>query len=87
VLFRSPLSDTPVELGPVSHAPDSNRDHKSSVASVANNEGYICGARTQKGTPCRRRVHAAGDRCFQHKGLAAMVPMDKLVIKADNPLK
>ena len=84
---NSPLPDTPVELGPVSHAPDSNRDHKSSVASVANNEGYICGARTQKGTPCRRRVHAAGDRCFQHKGLAAMVPMDKLVIKADNPVK
>jgi hypothetical protein len=42
---------------------------------------YICGARTQKGTPCRRRVHVAGERCFQHKGMAAMVPPEKLTIK------
>jgi hypothetical protein len=26
------------------------------------------------------RVHAAGERCFQHKGLAAMVPLEKLTI-------
>jgi hypothetical protein len=42
---------------------------------------FICGARTKKGTPCRRRVHAAGDRCFQHKGMTAMVPLDKLEVK------
>jgi hypothetical protein len=28
----------------------------------------ICGARTQKGTPCRRRVRGTG-RCWQHKAL------------------
>ena len=31
----------------------------------------ICGARTQKGTPCRRRVRGTG-RCWQHKGMPAM---------------
>src|SRR5581483_61395 len=50
-------------------------------AAVSNEEGYICGARTKKGAPCQRRVHAPGERCFQHKGLAAMVPLEKLTIK------
>ena len=31
----------------------------------------ICGARTQKGTPCQRRVRGTG-RCWQHKGMPAM---------------
>jgi hypothetical protein len=57
------------------------------AASVANEEGYICGARTKKGTPCQRRVHAPGERCFQHKGLAAMVPLDKLIIKPKESTK
>src|SRR6185295_19646696 len=38
---------------------------------------YICGARTKKGTPCSRRVHGPV-RCWQHKGLPAMLPVDKL---------
>jgi hypothetical protein len=33
----------------------------------------ICGARTQKGTPCRRRVRGTG-RCWQHKGMPSMIP-------------
>jgi hypothetical protein len=41
---------------------------------------YICGARTKKGTPCSRRVHAIG-RCWQHKGMPAMLPPGKLVVK------
>lgn len=32
----------------------------------------FCGARTQKGTPCRRRVRGTG-RCWQHKGMPAMI--------------
>ena len=83
---NSPLSDSPIELGRASRA-NSARDNKanqSPAASVTNEEGYICGARTQKGTPCRRRVHAPGERCFQHKGLPAMVPLEKLVIKPAN---
>jgi len=27
-------------------------------------------------------VHTAGERCFQHKGMPAMVPLEKLTIKA-----
>ena len=29
---------------------------------------YYCNAPTKKGTPCRRRVKAAGLRCYLHKG-------------------
>lgn len=39
----------------------------------------ICGARTQKGTPCQRRVRGTG-RCWQHRGLPAMIPLEKRVI-------
>ena len=43
-------------------------------------EVYICGARTKKGTPCSRRVHGLV-RCWQHKGMPAMLPAEKLIIK------
>ena len=33
---------------------------------------YYCGALTKKGTPCSRKVKAAGTRCFQHEGKPAM---------------
>ncbi|HYE65076.1 MAG TPA: hypothetical protein VD966_05810 [Pyrinomonadaceae bacterium] len=32
----------------------------------------VCGARTKKGTPCQRRVRGTG-RCWQHKGLPAII--------------
>jgi hypothetical protein len=41
---------------------------------------YMCGARTKKGTPCTRRVHGPV-RCWQHKGMPAMLPQDKLSVK------
>ena len=41
---------------------------------------YICGARTKKGTPCSRRVHGPV-RCWQHKGMPAMLPQEKLQVK------
>jgi methyl coenzyme M reductase subunit C len=41
---------------------------------------YMCGARTKKGTPCSRRVHGPV-RCWQHKGMAAMLPQEKLITK------
>ncbi len=40
---------------------------------------YYCGARTQKGTPCSRRVRIPG-RCWQHVGKPAMLPEEKLKI-------
>lgn len=42
-------------------------------------EVYTCGARTKKGTPCARRVHGPV-RCWQHKGMRAMLPQEKLRI-------
>jgi hypothetical protein len=41
---------------------------------------YICGARTKKGTPCSRRVHGPV-RCWQHKGMRALLPEEKLLVK------
>jgi hypothetical protein len=49
--------------------------------SSADEPGYICGARTKKGTPCHRRVHVAGERCFQHKGMPSLLPESKLVVR------
>jgi hypothetical protein len=43
-------------------------------------EIYTCGARTKKGKPCSRRVHGPV-RCWQHKGMAAMMTQEKLRIK------
>ena len=39
----------------------------------------VCGARTKKGTPCSRRVRGTG-RCWQHRGLPAMLPPGKLIV-------
>ena len=54
-----------------------------SAGQVAKNAGpdvvYMCGAMTKKGTPCTRRVHGPV-RCFQHQGMPAMVPQEKLRI-------
>lgn len=87
---NSPLSDKPIEIGnSPSRTTSINADkkNKDQVTSLTSEEGYLCGARTKKGRPCKRRVHTAGVRCFQHKGLAAMVPLDKLVIRPMNQPK
>src|SRR6185295_5197802 len=77
---NSPLADAPVNLNdnprPTKQSNGSSPNANVSVA-TADDAVYICGARTQKGMPCRRRVHVAGERCFQHKGMAAMVPLEK----------
>lgn len=41
---------------------------------------YYCGARTQKGTPCTRRVRGGG-RCWQHAGKPPMLAQEKLLIR------
>jgi hypothetical protein len=43
----------------------------------------ICGARTKKDTPCSRRVRGTG-RCWQHKGMPAMLPPAKLIVEGNN---
>ena len=81
---NSPLSDTPTTFDELTIAKATASNSNVSAAGLTTDDAvYICGARTKKGTPCRRRVHAAGDRCFQHKGMAAMVPNEKLGIKPD----
>ena len=75
---NSPLSDLPVNL----NSPRSNGTISSQSSSPSSDDVvYICGARTKKGTPCRRRVHVAGERCYQHKGMPAMAPLEKLTIR------
>ena len=81
---NSPLSDAPVNLNdnPRSAKPSSGSNPNANLTVATGDDAvYICGARTQKGTPCRRRVHVAGERCFQHKGMPSLVPLSKLVIR------
>jgi hypothetical protein len=83
---NSPLSDLPVNFN--DGARTATRRHNdianqnAVVLTPADERGYICGARTKKGTPCHRRVHVAGERCFQHKGMPAILPLDKLEVKS-----
>jgi len=76
---NSPLSDSPA--GPGRASDRVRQANQNQFAAGANEEAYICGARTRKGSPCRRRVHVAGERCFQHKGMPSLVPLSKLVIQ------
>jgi len=83
---NSPLSDLPVNSNESATTNrrqnnSSNRNAGPVNAATSDDAIYICGARTKKGTPCQRRVHFAGERCYQHKGRPAMVPLEKLVIK------
>ena len=82
---NSPLADVPVNFDAIAKDPtkNANRVSTSNTIAAADEPVYICGARTKKGTPCRRRVHTAGERCYQHKGMPAMVSLDKLTIKPD----
>ena len=77
---NSPLTDAPVN--PSGSKPTARQSGGSDLQAMTTDEAvYICGARTRKGTPCHRRVHAAGERCFQHKGMPAMLPPEKLKIE------
>jgi hypothetical protein len=53
---------------------------KNSLPITREEDVYLCGARTKKGTPCSRRVHGPV-RCWQHKGMPAMLPLEKLLVK------
>jgi len=90
---NSPLSDLPVNLNDT--AKSANRNTNSGSPTSADRSAaqtaapgsaetliYLCGARTQKGTPCHRRVHFAGERCYQHKGKPAILPPEKLIVKS-----
>lgn len=57
------------------------KDTSKPLVNAAEEEVYLCGARTKKGTPCSRRVHGPV-RCWQHKGSPAMLPQEKLLVKS-----
>jgi hypothetical protein len=85
---NSPLSDLPLNLNDSARTANhrqvdpANQNAAVFTPPVADEAAYICGARTKKGTPCHRRVHAAGERCFQHKGMPAILPLDELAVKS-----
>lgn len=81
---NSPLSDLPVNPDAIAKAGSNSANP---TVTAEDDAVYICGARTKKGTPCRRRVHFAGERCYQHKGMLAMVPLEKLTIKPETAKK
>ena len=57
-----------------------NADTPNVLSSQSADVIYMCGARTKRGTPCTRRVHGLV-RCWQHKGMPAMLPPEKLIVK------
>jgi hypothetical protein len=93
---NSPLSDLPVNLNDGAKSASRNTNSQSELPQTSDDRSarqtanpgsaddvvYLCGARTKKGTPCQRRVHFAGERCYQHKGKPAILPPEKLVIKS-----
>lgn len=70
---RSNAKGAATEVGP-------GTPNTSASTQAVEEEVYLCGARTKKGTPCSRRVHGPV-RCWQHKGLPAMLPREKLILK------
>lgn len=84
---NSPLSDAPLDLNSIAKHGAGTSSSNGPPTSADDETTYICGARTKKGAPCRRRVHVPGERCYQHKGRTAMVALEKLVINPDAPKK
>ncbi|HEY6802093.1 MAG TPA: hypothetical protein VI306_00820 [Pyrinomonadaceae bacterium] len=74
--IRRPAPPLVIQRNVVAPTPAEKENQPSTLV----DDAYICGARTKKGTPCSRRVHGPV-RCWQHKGLPAMVPLEKLKIK------
>lgn len=77
---NSPLPDSPLKTNDALIERRATNPITGNTSINADDPVYICGARTKKGTPCHRRVHVAGERCFQHKGMTAMLALDKLKI-------
>jgi len=77
-------SDSPLDSSPAAaNQAATSSPGSTSVSAAANtieSDVYLCGARTKKGTPCSRRVHGPV-RCWQHKGMPAMLPPEKLLVK------
>jgi hypothetical protein len=77
----SPLADNDILPGPNTRpSASSGNENTNSSSAMVEEPVYLCGARTKKGTPCSRRVHGPV-RCWQHKGMPAMLPQEKLIVQ------
>jgi hypothetical protein len=77
--IRRPAPPLVIQRNVAATQPVDNQSQTQTLSTLVD-DAYICGARTKKGTPCSRRVHGPV-RCWQHKGLPAMLPLEKLKIK------
>jgi hypothetical protein len=81
---RAPLPPQPARSktenanAPASRAPDEGVAPKHPADS--SETVSICGALTKKGTPCQRRVRGT-DRCWQHKGQPAIIPLEQRIYR------
>lgn len=85
VMAKTAGADTETEAGTDSSAPKTEPKYGPNGTATERPTDpeetvSICGARTQKGTPCQRRVRGTG-RCWQHRGMPAMLPPAKLIIQ------
>jgi hypothetical protein len=70
----APSQTPPAEQpSPGNSSPIASFRSQPTVNSAFSEPIYTCGARTQKGAPCSRRVRAAGLRCWQHSGKPSML--------------
>ena len=76
----SPLDDAQFSGNSSSIPSRTSETPLTSPANTIEANVYTCGARTKKGTPCSRRVHGPV-RCWQHKGMPAMLPQEKLLVQ------
>lgn len=81
------LTSTPEKSQSANGKQQSNTDTQTNASTASaqtpvepQQPAYLCGARTQKGSPCMRRVRNPA-RCWQHEGKQAMMPQEKLLIK------
>jgi len=77
----SPRAEPETAAAPKGHARESSREVDRTEADSG--RYFYCGAATKKGTACTRKVKGGG-RCWQHKGMEAMIPESELVIRPVN---
>jgi hypothetical protein len=70
---------SPVNPAVTAKIADSNKQTSGKTPVEASETTYLCGAPTQKGVPCSRRVKGGG-RCWQHEEQKASVSSDKRIV-------
>jgi hypothetical protein len=66
--------NAPINTAPAENSAKTNKALQPDAPAAQESAAvFTCGARTQKGTPCSRRVKAFGVRCWQHTGKPSML--------------